>query len=76
MKQSDVEAAMPTVCERWANDANQPWPPDGKYHYSFSHFWSWLENHHRPYTQFRAVPNPRDVAEIWFDRIMKQGWRS
>jgi hypothetical protein len=47
-----------------------------QYHYSFIQLWSWLENRHHPYTQFRAVPNARYVAEIWFDKIMKQAWRN
>jgi hypothetical protein len=46
--------------------SKQPWPPDGKYH------WTWLENHHRPYTQFRAVSDARYAVEIWFDRIVRQ----
>ena len=51
-------------------------PPDGKYHYSFSGFWTWVQNNHHPYTQFRAVPNARYVAEMWFDQEMKQAWRN
>jgi hypothetical protein len=44
MKKGEAEAAMPTLCDKWAKEQIQPWPPDGKYHYSFSQFWSWLEN--------------------------------
>jgi hypothetical protein len=51
-------------------------PPDGKYHYSFSGFWNWLQNNHPSYTNFRAVPNARYVMEMWFDDIMKQAWRN
>jgi len=53
MKKGEAETAMPTLCDKWAKEEKQPWPPNGKYHYSFSQFWSWLENHHHPYTQFR-----------------------
>jgi hypothetical protein len=76
MKKGEAETAMPTLCDKWAKEEKQPWPPNGKYHYSFSQFWSWLENHHHPYTQFRAVPDARYVAEMWFDRITKQAWRN
>jgi hypothetical protein len=76
MKKGEAEAAMPTLCKMWAIEAKHPWPPDGKHHYSFSSFWSWLEDCHRPYTQFRAVPDARYVAEIWFDKIMRQAWRN
>ena len=55
---------------------NQPMPPDGQYHYSFSSFWAWVENNYSSYTQFRAVPNAQYVAEMWFDREMKQAWRN
>lgn len=76
MKKGEAETAMPHLAEKWAKEAGEPWPPDSKYHYSFTSFWSWLENNHRPYTQFRAVPNVRYVAEMWFDKICKQAWRN
>jgi hypothetical protein len=76
VKKAEAESMMPHLIEKWATEASEPWPPDGKYHYSFSTFWSWLESNHRHYTQFRAVPDARYVAEIWFDRIMKQAWRN
>jgi|KBSSwiS6_1023812.scaffolds.fasta_scaffold203465_2 hypothetical protein len=76
MKKSEAEAAMPTLCDMWAKEAAEPWPPDSKHHYSFTSFWSWLENNHRAYTQFRAVPNARYVAEMWFDKITRQTWRN
>jgi hypothetical protein len=76
MKKAEAQQAMEGLIDLWAEATNQPMPPDGKYHYSFSTFWSWLQSNHRPYTQFRAVPHTRYVAEIWFDRIMKQAWRN
>jgi hypothetical protein len=76
MKKAEAEAAMDTLISKWAEATNQPMPPDGKYHYSFSSFWTWVENNHRPYTQFRAMPNERYVAEMWFDDRMRQAWRN
>lgn len=76
MKKAEAEAAMPELCDKWAKAAGEPWPPDGKYHYSFSAFWTWLGNNYSPYTQFRAVPDARYVAEMWFDRITKQAGRN
>ena len=76
MKKGEAEAAMPHLCEKWAKRTKQPWPPDTQYHYSFISFWSWLENHHWSYTQFRAVREARYVMEVWFDKITKQAWRN
>ena len=76
MKKAEAETAMPHLCEKWAKEMEQLWPPDSRYHYSFMSFWSWVESNHRSYTQFRAVPNARYVMEMWFDRIMKQAWRN
>lgn len=76
MKKGEAETATPHFCERWAKETKLPWPPDSQHHYSFTSFWSWVENNHRPYTQFRAVPNARYVMEMWFDKIMKQTWRN
>ena len=67
--------AMPTLIDKWVEQAKEPWPPDGLHHYSFGTFWTWLQNNHHPYTQFRAVPNARYVAEMWFDKLTKQTWR-
>lgn len=77
MKKGEAEAAMHPLVEKWATEAKQPWPPpDGRYHHSFSTFWTWLQNNHHPYTQFRAVPNAQYVAEMWFDKLTKQTWRN
>lgn len=76
MKKGEAEDMMPHFIDKWAKETGEPWPPDGKYHYLFSSFWTWLENSHRPYTQFRAVPNARYVAEMWFDDYVKQAWRN
>lgn len=76
MKKAEAEAAMDTLISKWAEATNQPMPPDGEYHYSFSSFWTWVENNHWSYTQFRAIPNARYVAEMWFDDRMRQAWRN
>lgn len=76
MKKGEVEAAMPTLFDKWANETDQKLPADGGHHYSFISFWSWLADHHHPYTQFRAVPNAREVTEMWFSRHFKQAWRN
>jgi hypothetical protein len=76
MKKGEAETAMPTLIDKWADADKQPWPPDGQYHYSFGTFWTWLQNNHYSYTQFRAVPNARYVTEMWFDKITKQAWRN
>jgi hypothetical protein len=76
MKKVEAETAMPHLCEKWAKETKQLWPPDSQHHYSFISFWSWVESNHPSYTQFRAVPNARYVMEMWFDRIMKQAWRN
>jgi hypothetical protein len=76
MKKSEAEAALPELIDRWAKATNQPMPPDGKFHYSFGGFWSWVGDNHHLYTQFRAVPNARYVMEMWFDKYMKQAWRN
>jgi hypothetical protein len=76
MKKGEVETAMPHLCEKWAKETKQPWPPDSQYHFSFTSFWSWLEDNHWLYTQFRAIPNARYVTEMWFDKIMKQARRN
>jgi hypothetical protein len=76
MKKGEAETAMPTLIDKWADQAKQPWPPDGQHHYSFGTFWTWLGSHHYSYTQFRAVPNARYVTEMWFDKITKQTWRN
>lgn len=76
MKKSEAQQAFPTLCDKWVEQTNQPWPPDGKQFYSFGSFWSWLENNYHPYTQFRAVPNARYVMEMWFDKYTKQAWRN
>jgi hypothetical protein len=76
VKKGEAEAAMSQLCEKWARETGHPWPPDSQYHFSFASFWSWIDANHRPYTQFRAVPNARYVMEQWFDGIMKQTWRN
>ncbi len=77
MKKAEVEHALDPLIYKWADTTNRPLPPDGAYHYySFSGFWKWLENNHRPYTEFCAVPNARFVMEMWFDRRMRQTWRN
>ncbi|NEL20629.1 hypothetical protein G3V79_23935, partial [Escherichia coli] len=76
LKKGEAEAAMPHLLDKWVEHAKEPWPPDGLYHYSFGTFWTWLQNNHHPYTQFRAVPNARYVMEMWFDRMTKQAWRN
>jgi hypothetical protein len=76
MKKNEAETAMPTLIDKWVDEAKQPWPPDGHYQYSFGNFWTWLQNNHYSYTQFRAVPNARYVTEMWFDKITKQAWRN
>ena len=58
MKKGEAEAAMPHLCEKWAKEADQPWPPDSIHHYSFIAFWSWLQNCRWPYTQFRPSLTP------------------
>jgi hypothetical protein len=75
MKKTEAQQALDPLIYKWANATNQPMPPDGTHHYSFSQFWTWLENNHWPYTQFRAVPNARYVMEMCFDRRMRQAWR-
>lgn len=74
MKIGEVESAMSCLREEWAKETKEPWPPDSQYYFSFSSFWSWLENNYWPYTQFRAVPNAHFVMEAWFDKTMKQAW--
>jgi hypothetical protein len=78
MKKGEAEAPMPTLCEKWAEAAKQPWQPDSQHHYSLSQFWSWVGDKHHPYTQFRVEPDARYVAGMWFDKIMRQageaGW--
>jgi len=65
MKKGEAESAMPHLVEKWAKVSNEPWPPDGRYHYGFGTFWTWLQNSaHYSYTQFRAVPDARYVAEM------------
>ncbi len=76
MKKAEVEHAVDTLIYKWADTTNQPLPPDGARHYSFSDFWKGLENNHRPYTEFRPVPNARCVMEMWFDRRIRQAWRN
>jgi hypothetical protein len=76
MKKGEAEAAMPTLCQKWATETKEPWPPDSQYHYSFGTFWTWLQSNHHPYTQFRAEPTARYVAEMWFDKITRQVWRN
>ncbi|WP_128928763.1 hypothetical protein [Bradyrhizobium guangxiense] len=77
MKKCEAEAAMPSLVEKWAKEAKEPWPPDSCYHYGFGSFWTWLQNgQHYSYTQFRAVPDARYVMEMWFDTITKQTWRN
>jgi hypothetical protein len=58
MKKGEVEAAMTTLCDKWAKEEKQPWPPDGKYHYSFSQFWSWLENQGMSRSLLNLEPRP------------------
>jgi hypothetical protein len=76
MKKAEAEKAMSTLISKWAKEVGQPMPPDGEYHCSFSGFWTWLQNNHPSYTQFRAVPNARCVTEMWFDDEMRQAWRN
>jgi hypothetical protein len=76
MKQAEAKQALSTLIDKWAEATDQPMPPDGQHHYSFLQFWSWVENNHRPYTHFRAVPSAQYVMEMWFDREMKQAWRN
>jgi hypothetical protein len=76
MKNAEVRSALPTLIDRWAEATKQPMPPDGKFHYSFVGFWTWLQNNHSSYTKFRAEPNARYVMEMWFDDHMKQAWRN
>jgi hypothetical protein len=73
---SKAEQAMPTLCEKWATETAQPWPPDSEYNYSFVSFWTWLVANYRQYSDFRAEPNARYVAEMWFEKITRQVWRN
>lgn len=42
MKKGEIEAAMPTLLDKWVEHAKEPWLPDGLHHYSFGSFWTWL----------------------------------
>ncbi|KGT73437.1 hypothetical protein MA20_44335 [Bradyrhizobium japonicum] len=76
MKKGEAEAAISHLVDKWVEQAKEPWPPDGLHHYSFGTFWTWLQDNYHQYTKFRAVPNARYVAEMWFDRLTKQTWRN
>jgi hypothetical protein len=76
MKKDEAEQAMPTLVDAWIREAGEPADPDGKHHYSFVQFWMWLERNHSAYTRFRASPNAKYVAEMWFDEITRQTWRT
>jgi hypothetical protein len=76
MKKAEAQQAISALVEAWAKATGQPMPPDGKYHYSFSGFFNWVQNNYPSYTDFRAVPNARYVMEMWFDDEMKQAWRN
>lgn len=75
MKKSEAEAAMPALIDKWRKATSQP-DSDGKNYLSFGDFWTWLQNNHHQYTQFRAKPNARYVTEMWFDDETKQTWRN
>lgn len=76
MKKGEAEKMIPHLLDKWVAEIKAPWPPDGLHHCSFGSFWTWMENNHRLYTQFRAVPSARYVAEMWFDKLTKQTWRN
>lgn len=35
---------MPALVEKWAKEAKELRPPDGRCNYSFGAFWTWLKN--------------------------------
>ncbi|MGY2848551.1 hypothetical protein ACVIWU_001571 [Bradyrhizobium sp. USDA 4509] len=73
MKKGDAQTAMLALIGKWAQEVGEPWPPDGRQHYGFGSFWTWLQNGlHYSYTQFRAVPDARYVAEMWLDKVTRQ----
>jgi hypothetical protein len=72
MNRTEAEKALPTLIDAWAKETNQPMPPNGQHHYSFASFYGWLQEHYPSYTIFKALPDPRYMMEMWFDRIMKQ----
>jgi hypothetical protein len=72
MKKGEAEDVMPHLVEKWADEAKEPWPPDGRHHYGLESFWTWLQNNHHPYTVSRRAQCY--VAEMWFDKITKQTW--
>lgn len=44
MKKGEAQAAMANLVEKWASEANEPWPPDSRHYYGFGSFWTWLQN--------------------------------
>jgi hypothetical protein len=69
---AELEKAMPALIEHWANETNQPMPPNGRYHYSFLSFYEWLRRRHPTYTLFRAGLDPRYPIETIFNRLTKK----
>jgi hypothetical protein len=72
MTRGEVRRAMPALIDKWAAATRRPMPPDPRCHYSFSTFYSWIEQNHSSYTRFRAMPNARSAMEMWFNEQMSR----
>ena len=73
MKKADCEKFIRALCHQWARGLSD----DELKHPSFLSFKAWLSsNGFSHYLNFRAVPSPDYVAEMWFDQELKQTGRN
>jgi hypothetical protein len=74
MTNDEAERVIRYLIHEWAKlrgvkpaQAEQP---------SFSDFYSWLQQEHPAYPEFRSSTSVRDDVERWFDGELKQNWRN
>jgi len=73
MKKDECESAIRQLCHIWRKDCGFSSTPENEL--SFGKFYQWVEDHHRPYLQFRATMGVPYMVELWFDQEFGQTWR-
>jgi len=74
MKKAEAEAGIRHLCHVWAELRGVEISPHAQP--SFSDFYSWVNEHHHLYLDFRSTTSCRHEVERWFDAEMKQTWRN
>lgn len=74
MKKDEAEHGIRAMCRDWAQAKGLRAQRDEQP--SFSEFYSWVQDNHPSYLDFRDSIGVRETVERWFDDEFRQSWRN